>query len=412
MGFKLLDSKKSHGFTLIEMAIVLVIVMSILTLGLGALSSVMTSSAISETKARQTYIKDALIAYFGANKRLPCPDIPNNTNGTAGSYGVTGNEDRAAGACAGQFGVVPFATLGLSRDVAEDGGGGFISYQPFYASPAPNCTGIPRTGIDWTNSECFGAGKAGGITIADGSVSSPNDIATQVVAVIVSHGQNGLGAWLRQGTRNANPVTCEEAHNALTVMAGCTLTGNRFFQGARSGNDDVVAYLTADDIIQALAKQGAIKSASAKMQNDFDRLGAEVISLKIAGYTPATAGPPPVSATCTTGITPFTPSDRSDPLDNLNPWGIPYLVIENAAGKHFPICVCSTGGIAAQRIGSTLVKSSDISIVVANAGTTADTTTCHIPRPTTDNIPNPTVCREITNADFNGYISNAGKNPC
>ena len=201
MGFKLPDSKKSHGFTLIEMAIVLVIVMSILTLGLGALSSVMTSSAISETKARQTQIKDTLISYFGANKRQPYPDIPNNTNGAQDSSGVTGTEDRTSGTCKEPFGVVPFATLGLSRDVAEDGWGAAISQKPFAASPAHNCTGTPRTRLDWTNSDNFGAGKTGRITISDGTVSSPTETATQVAAVIVAHGQNGLGAWLRQETR-------------------------------------------------------------------------------------------------------------------------------------------------------------------------------------------------------------------
>ena len=119
MGVKLLDSGENHGFSLVEMAVVLVIAMTILTLGLGALNSVMTSSAYSETKARQTLIKDTLIAYLGAHKRLPCPDIPNIASG------VTGTEDKTA--CAA-LGVTPYSTLGLSRDVAEDGWGGMISY--------------------------------------------------------------------------------------------------------------------------------------------------------------------------------------------------------------------------------------------------------------------------------------------
>lgn len=328
MSDKLLDSRKCHGFSLIEMAIVLVIVMSVLTLGLGALSSIMTSSAHSETKARQTRIKDALTAYLGANQRLPCPNIP--VIGTI----VSGVENINAAGCSGVLGVVPYVTLGLSRDAAEDGWGNLISYQ-VYVAPTPACPASPttgaRTGIDWSNAACFGSGKSGGIEIRDGLASSPTAIANGVAAVLVSHGQNGLRAWSRQGTRNAAPTTCEEAHNSLFVgLGGCALTANRFFKGERSGNDDVVAYLTADDIIQALAKQGAILSAAAQvaedlrinMQDAIGRVRADGSNYSLSTLSPA--------------YLPIT----------TDPWGSPYQIFPHISSISTEGFVTPTAGAA------------------------------------------------------------------
>ena len=354
MSDKLLDFRKCHGFSLVEMAIVLVIVMSILTLGLGALSSVVTSSSISETKARQTHIKDALIAYLGANKRLPCPDIPNNTNGAADSSGVSGNEDALAGACVSTFGVVPFTTLGLSRDVAEDRWGDLISYQVYVANPCPLPPLPGGTAIDWTSSNCFGAGKSGGIQIMDGSITIIPTVPSGpgVVAALVSHGPNGLGAWSRQGTRNADPLTCQEAQNSLlTTLAGCTFTPNLFFKGEQSGNDDVVAYLTADDIIQALAKQGTILSATAQVSEDLR------INMQDAVGRVLAVGSSYSSSTLSTSTsTTFLPK-------KLDPWGSPYQIAPNIlsisnkgvvspAGAGSAICIYSYGPNLIDGIGA------------------------------------------------------------
>lgn len=142
------------GFTLIELSVVVVIIAMVLTMGLTALNAQLISASYMETKKRQGLIKEALIAYLGANKRLPCPDVPNNTDGTTDASQVTGREDRnggVAGACTDPdgdgvaFGVVPYQSLGLGRDAALDGWGNFMSYRISVANPAPTC---PGNGID------------------------------------------------------------------------------------------------------------------------------------------------------------------------------------------------------------------------------------------------------------------------
>jgi len=102
--------------------------------------------------------------------------------------------------------------------------------------------------------------------------------------VLVSHGANGLAAWVAaQGTRNANPVTCEEAHNGLIAgVAGCVLVANTYYKGESQANDDVVTYLTASDALQPLVKQGTINSATAQVNLDLQTLYDQAIASNTA----------------------------------------------------------------------------------------------------------------------------------
>jgi prepilin-type N-terminal cleavage/methylation domain-containing protein len=353
---KRVRGKHDQGFTLIEMAVVLVIIATIMTLGLGALTTLMTTSSYSATKAKQARIKDALIAYLGANRRLPCPDDPTG--------GITGTEDLAGGSCsaASNFGVVPWATLGLGRDVAEDDWGGFFSYQVYAGGGA-----CPGTGLDWTRDTCFGEGKSGGLWVYSGLLRSPPALAamayyaagppivdSRAVAAIVSHGPNSLGAWAREGTRNAMPPasSCEETLNASRSISGgpgCSslpssppTPGTTFITGERTENDDVVAYLTATETINRLAKQGDILSATAKVNEDLGTIARDQIGQVLsAAYPPAPGSAPPV-LTCPLAIC-------------LDPWGNPYLypgniasiddhgVVTPVAGATSAICIYSFG---------------------------------------------------------------------
>lgn len=304
----------SRGFTLIEMAVVVVIVITLMSLGLGVLNSQLTSAAHAETKKRQAVIKEALVAYLGAHKRLPCPDVPNNTNGAGDTSQVTGLEDRAGGvptgACSSTLGVVPYATLGLSRELALDGWGNFMSY----SLPTGSTTKCPAGG-DWSLSTCFGAAKDSPYEVVEGTVSASTSVATNVLAVVVSHGPNGFAAWASQGTRNVLPSRCEEAHNAIASIADCTLTDNRFYRGERSGIDDVLAYVTRDEAINTLAVQGTLKSAEAQVAEDLRQLGSAWTDELLDDCS----GSPPAMK---------------------DPWGNDYIATSGA----WPYTICSTRG--------------------------------------------------------------------
>lgn len=365
---------RQTGFSLIELSIVLIIIMSVLTLGMSALNSYMASSAYSGTKARQARIKDALVAYYGAHKRLPCPAWGNVDPTAVPDMRGVERKDPSTGVCIVDttitppippgFGVVPYATLGLGRDGAEDGWGNLMSYQ-VYVESSSNCVNNPpttyTTDINWTNSNCFGAGKPGGLWVYDGGLHSGDpreeratyNTATspatdsRAVVVIVSHGPNGFGAWTRQGTQNVLPLvsSCEEKMNAdrAALGAGCVLPptptlpvpspsfNTTFIVGERPGNDDVVSYLTADDVIQRLAKQGDILSATAQVNADLkvilDDVKGQIVAL--------TSSTPPSPATF------FLP-----PGISLDPWGRTYRIVSNIGS-------ISTTGAVTLNLGAT-----------------------------------------------------------
>src|SRR5882672_7125446 len=386
-----MDDARTHihrpvrGFTLIEISIVVGIVLMLLTLGIGLMNAQLSSASYSITKQRQTAIKDALVAYLGANRRLPCPYVP-----VAGTV-VTGLDPAQSGtplACP-TFGVVPFATLGHSREIGEDGWGNLFSYR-VYTDAAPSC---PSIAWDWGNATCFGEGKDG-VTpaktaqrINDGTVGSAILITDKSIAVVISHGANGLGAWATQGTRNAAPTTCEEAHNAAgtTPPSGCAPATNTYYKGERSDNDDVVAYLSAGDALQTLVKQGAIKSATAKVNDDLQTLSDMAVAQKRSNINIVsvlgiiTISSSDCQATANTG-------DMSAALASMrDPWGQTYGFAQGPATQSsFPICIFSRAGSA---------DSCSVS------GTTCSSTL-------------PVICKTLDKATFNAYLARAGASGC
>lgn len=125
--------KRHRGFTLVEMAVVVVIASILLTLGVKGVTSMLAGTQRTATLDNMNTVRNALLAYFSANHRFPCPD----TGPAAGRDGV---EDRTtagnpsttclAGASpAAGFGTVPYVDLGLTRAQALDGYGNFISYR-------------------------------------------------------------------------------------------------------------------------------------------------------------------------------------------------------------------------------------------------------------------------------------------
>ena len=134
-----------RGFTLIEIAVVLVIFGIIATAGLRIATAALTTAGYRDTRQKLVVIKEALVAYLRANNRLPCPDTKNGFYNTPSPTNVLftlsappdGIENRnqtsgtvpdTTAACDSTFGLLPYATLGLSAETATDGFGNFFSY--------------------------------------------------------------------------------------------------------------------------------------------------------------------------------------------------------------------------------------------------------------------------------------------
>lgn len=102
----------NSGFTLVEMAIVMVIVGLMLGGLMMSLSQTTENTRRSDAQIQLAEIVEALYGYAQANGRLPCPATP-TSNGA--------EQPAGGGVCTRQHGFVPSATLGLKGAVNSDG---------------------------------------------------------------------------------------------------------------------------------------------------------------------------------------------------------------------------------------------------------------------------------------------------
>ena len=114
---------RSRGFTLVELAVVLVILALVAGSLIGISSGMMNVQRGQATREKLKAIDAALVSFVAVNKRLPCPADGKLSTGIE----VFGTQDNP---CTNQTdGVVPWAALGLSASDIEDGWGTRITYR-------------------------------------------------------------------------------------------------------------------------------------------------------------------------------------------------------------------------------------------------------------------------------------------
>jgi prepilin-type N-terminal cleavage/methylation domain-containing protein len=202
-----------RGFTLIEVAIVLVVIGLVVSGGLFAVSPVLQSAKISETKQKMARVETALQAYVISNSCLPCPAVgttasgganAGRSQGTASGFYTTGCE---ATGCVLLGGVVPWNTLGIAEDEASDGWGRRFTYKLG--------AGITATS-SMTRTTSFPTVTTS-LTIEE-PVAGVDLITANVAYAIISHGVDGSFGY--------------------ALYTGATL-GDRYGQGATSVGQDV-----------------------------------------------------------------------------------------------------------------------------------------------------------------------------
>jgi prepilin-type N-terminal cleavage/methylation domain-containing protein len=204
---------RSYGFTLTELALVLVIVALLLGGLLGPLSAQYDVANVSATQRTLNDVRDALIGYAIANGRLPCPAAP-------GATGVASELPPAnSGLCTNAYnGFVPAITLGLSTQDANgyilDAWGNRIRYAVTTTAGTFNFTRPPpamktRTIQSLsTDADLHVCTTATGITAMTCGATAIS-LTTDAPAVIFSTGKDGTGsAGLDEATNNGgvNPV--------------------------------------------------------------------------------------------------------------------------------------------------------------------------------------------------------------
>ena len=206
---------RARGFSLVEMALVLLIVGLLAAVFLPATNTFLDNSRRKETRAKLEALEQAMVRFVMVNRRLPCPAdgalAPGNAN--------QGLELGAAGVCnpATQInGVVPWRSLGLAQRDAMDAWSTMVTYRVWGGANTLTVHTVAGTGMDMKNLDPATPGAVSGWLASRGfrvcnaaacPVTVPVDAAelaskvngNGVAYVLISHGANRFGGFTADG---------------------------------------------------------------------------------------------------------------------------------------------------------------------------------------------------------------------
>lgn len=256
-------ARKQIGFTLTELAMVLVIVGLLLGGLIVPLSAQQDLRATKTTQDKLAEAKNALLGYAAANGRLPCP-------AQAGS-GKSAPE--SAGACTATLngvavGFLPASTLGLSplnsTGMSLDGWDQPIRYaistvavgaqnDPFTAANGMRSATMASIAGGTLISICSSASGVTNAGTANATCSVANKLTDNAVVVIWSSGKN----WSAGGTgaderHNPNPNTTV-AQDPLFISHDIAAAG-----GANGEFDDLVTWIPPSILFNRMIAAGQL----------------------------------------------------------------------------------------------------------------------------------------------------------
>lgn len=206
-----------RGFTLVEMAVVLFIIGLLIAGVLGPLETQLEVRDRRQTIDLLAQLTDALYGYALTNGRLPCPD----TNGDGAPDPIFVPGDPGTAICDAAEAFLPWAELGVAPGDAWNNRFRYRVSAPKYTRPEADglCNG--NDGDDSTRH--FDLCTTGAIQVlsrgdnpaTNGSQEGKFSFtsASNIPAIIVSHGRNGLGATTVGGQPRALPATGDEQEN-------------------------------------------------------------------------------------------------------------------------------------------------------------------------------------------------------
>ncbi len=266
------------GFTLIEIAIVLIIVSVLLGYTVAMFPIQQELKQYRSADAEMDEIIDALIAFAQVSGRLPCPDtIGDIHNGDANSTGagvIDGNEDtenlidNSTGAvppddlvdnCKAFFGFLPARTLGIDGDfnangLLQDPWGGAYGYAisnvdtgAAFGADLISPDGIREEGLGNVTPDLFICDDSAALgTDIDCGAANGGEVVSNVAAVVISLGKSfDLGA----GSSNIQRENFDDFHDGQNDKVYIKSTHSTV---ANAEYDDIVKWLSLNKLISKM----------------------------------------------------------------------------------------------------------------------------------------------------------------
>ncbi|MCH9047467.1 MAG: prepilin-type N-terminal cleavage/methylation domain-containing protein [Proteobacteria bacterium] len=235
-----------QGFTLIELAMVLLILGLLMSSFLAPLAARVEQQERNNTQIQLDEIEEILYGHVLQNAYLPCPDCTSTAGGCAAATANDGVEDTVVAGggltCATEVGNLPWVTLGVK---STDEWNNIFTYR------------VDDTFADRNNATTDGTGCAASATLnvsfslcSDGEIIVLNsaggtNLATNIPAIVVSHGKNfSLGAPTANETENLNNDT--------------TFVDTNFSNNAITGFDDMVIWISPHVLRTMSVKAGIL----------------------------------------------------------------------------------------------------------------------------------------------------------
>ena len=243
------------GFTLVEMALVLLIVGLLAAVFLPATNTLLDNNRRKETRAKLEAIEQAMVRFVMVNRRLPCPADGALPLGNANQ----GLELVAAGVCspATQItGVVPWRSLGVAQGDATDAWNSLITYRVWSALAQVN--GLDMAGLNpavadevrnWLLPRGFRVCSASPCAAGAATELATRTNMTGVAYMLISHGTNRVHGFTADGAylataNGAGPGPLEDVNrNQLAVR---TTAPSDFYIDAELAENAAAYY---DDIV-------------------------------------------------------------------------------------------------------------------------------------------------------------------
>ena len=235
---------KNRGFSLIEVAVVMFIIVLLLGSILIPLTTQVEQRQISDTQKTLEEIREALVGYALVNGYLPCPDT--DTDGSENVDAVTGrcstiSVDNVA------YGRLPHLNLGLGRSDLWDNRFTYVVNEQF--ARRAGSTSSPFT-LATPGNDIYICATAACVATAR--------LSTAAIFAVVSHGKNGAGA-VSYATNAMNPasVSADEQDNYGTdreIVSHPPFTGG----AAASEFDDIVIWLSRYTLFNRMVAAGKL----------------------------------------------------------------------------------------------------------------------------------------------------------